>query len=63
MKKWAGGFGTNLILGISMIMLLLALVVPGIIFGIFWKFALIAVAIFPGVYGFAALERSRAAVK
>lgn len=62
-RRWWAAIWTAFVLGVFMIGLFIALIVPGVIFAVFWKFAIIAVAIIPWVHSVKALRRSKQAVK
>ncbi len=44
-QKWGVGLITMMLLGILLVLLFLLLIIPGVIFGVFWIFAVIVVAL------------------
>lgn len=61
-KRWPAAVGTGFLLVIFLLGLLILLVVPALIFGLYWMFALIPVALF-SESGLKALKHSKAVVK
>lgn len=62
LSRWFASFWTNLLAGIMLIGLFLLLIVPGIIFAIYWSFVLATVAL-RGMEGMSALNYSKSLVK
>lgn len=62
LSKWTHAVGTQFILGIFLLGLTLLLVVPGIMYSVFWLFSLYAV-LFHDKYGKAAFDYSKSIVK
>ncbi|MFA6909440.1 MAG: hypothetical protein WC289_06240, partial [Patescibacteria group bacterium] len=60
--KWSNGIVTSIILAFLLVILYVLLIIPGIIFTVFWAFAISAVMI-DNVSGMQALSASKAAVK
>jgi len=61
-SRWWPAIWTNLFVGILLIALFILLIVPGVIFAIYWAFVIYVVALF-GKSGKEAMDRSKAIVK
>lgn len=61
-KKYPAALGTSVLVSISLVGLFLLLIIPGIIFAVYWQFALIAVVI-ANKNGLSALKYSKNLVK
>lgn len=59
--RWPYALGTSLIMGLFLLGLLLLLIVPGIIYAVYWQFAILAVVL-SGVSGTKALKYSKSMV-
>ncbi len=62
LSKWLAVIGTNIMLSIFLFGLTLLLIVPGIIYGVYWVFSLYAV-VFQNKFGKDAMNYSKAIVK
>lgn len=62
LSRWFASFWTSLLAGIMLIGLFLLLIVPGVIFAVYWGFAMAVVAL-RGMEGMSALRYSRSLVK
>ncbi len=61
-NKWLKALGTNLIAGILLVGLFILLIVPGVIFSIYWIFILYVV-LFTDKWGFEAMKESKQLVQ
>jgi hypothetical protein len=61
-SRWLPGLGTTLLMGIFLVGLFILLIIPGIIFGIYWAFAIYAVML-NNKSGLEALQYSKSLVQ
>lgn len=61
-SRWFASFWTNLLAGIMLIGLFLLLIVPGIVFAVYWSFVMAIVAL-RGMEGMEAIRHSKSLVK
>lgn len=60
--KWLPGLGTSVLMGLCVLGLSILLIIPGIIYGVFWTFAVYTVMLY-NKSGWAAMKHSRETVR